>query len=107
VSLPPYTVPDHDADLWDCGVVLSDAEPKTWKRGEVRAHVERLLLLKGPRGFSRKAELMRACPGLGVCRVETALRDLGVQAWMAYRHPSYAEPDERSEREDSLMGARA
>lgn len=52
MTLPPYTVPEQDADLWGCGVVLSSAEragadAQTHVRGAAPASIL-LALQSGP-----------------------------------------------------------
>lgn len=98
MKLPPYTVPEQDADLWECGRRL-DTSLEQVSRGDVKQMVLDELKRAGAAGVPTKSELARRV-GLRIDRVTTALRDAHVHSWYGtpIYHPDFEPPwDEGSD----------
>lgn len=89
-SLPPYTVPDADADLLDCGCLLTGpnavpSEPNIHERTEI---VLRALKKFGSKGC-KEIRLIAKASGLSVGCTKTALHRLGWDVYHYHVHPDY------------------
>lgn len=72
MKLPPYTVPEQDADLWGCGVVLSTPERRGQRTTrELAEEAEAFLFALGRE--ASLAEVVRALDSTPD-RTRTALR---------------------------------
>lgn len=77
MKLPPYTVPEQDADLWECGKRLDTDPNAVMLRAELREHVLHILKRAGADGFKSGAALARELR-VSNDRIQTALRDARV-----------------------------
>ena len=102
-SLPPYTVPEGDDDLWSCGkrVTGDDMAPLPPTQDELARHVLALLMTAGPEGIAGSYVLARMA-GVTHTRIETALSRLRISRHAPILHPEieHATRRERHERED-------